>query len=1232
MGLSGRSRGDPHLEPMLVGAWAYGDFRRMPHLEFDFSRGMQRLMRRYQNRSRLIFRNRLAGMVAIGILMIGWCTQGAMSLARAKDLSSSESQAVRSILSNRCFACHGPDEEKVEAGLRLDQRDSALALLPSGERAIVAGDPDASQLIDRITSTDPDLRMPPPAFGDRLREEEVELLRGWIAAGAPQVTHWSFLAPQKHPLPEVASAGLPSNDPIDRWVEAARSSHQISGSPQADPATLLRRLSLDLTGLPPTPEELQVFLSDSDPNALVKQIDRLLASPAYGEHQARRWLDLARYADSAGYADDPPRTIWAYRDWVVQALNQSIPFDLFTRLQLAGDLVPQATTRDLIATAFHRNTLTNNEGGTNDEEFRNVAVVDRVNTTMAVWMGLTMACAQCHSHKYDPISQREYFQFFDLFNQTEDADRGDESPRIELLTAQQENDQKRWQLEADRLREELQQPIEGLKQERLDWMAQIAKQPQWKTFSEGMLWLESAASERRQFQSAAVRIDPKEPKETVVLELPVPPSVRPDQLRGIRIQTIPQADLPGGGAGAAGGNFVLSRVEASWVASDRSAQSRPAVRYVRIELPGKQRILSLAEVELFSEGRNIAVGGKATQSSTDFAGPPEKAIDGTTDGRYDVGSTTHSAISDNPWWELELPEAKAIDSVVLHNRTDGNIFDRLDGAQIQMLDADRKVVWSRSQPKATREPMKLLVEKERSIGFDRASADYSQDGFAPQGVLDNNPDSGWAVGGSIPSPHQIDLFFPAVDLGEDADAMRTIRLRLEYRSKHTQHILASFEVAWTDAPHGATRSEIPREMLVSLEKDPSLRSEEEELAWSRLYQRRFAPSLAPQRNQLDQLEASLAALKPATSVPVLRDRPAGQRRETFVHVRGNYRSKGETVTAGLPESFPPLRGAEGQSRAPSNRLDLVDWLMQPENPLTARVHANRLWESLFGLGLVRTSEDFGSQGDPPSHPELLDYLALETQRLQWDTKMLLHRIVGSATYQQASPASSVQLEADPDNVWLGRGARYRLTAEQLRDQALAIAGLLARQMYGEPVKPPQPKMGLSAAFGGGTDWETSPGAGRYRRGLYTTWRRSNPYPSMATFDAPNREVCTLKRDRTNTPLQALVTLNDPVFVEAAQGLARRMLLEAPSEAPIESRIAHGFLLATSRAPSEREATVLHSLWQEARRALLERKEDAMRLATDPIGPLPAGLDPVDAAAMTAVANVILNLDEVLMTR
>jgi mono/diheme cytochrome c family protein len=1213
-------------------AQAIGDLCGLPCLEVDFSRGMQRLMRRYQNRSRLFFKNLTGSMLAIGFLMTGWCLQGALSPAMGKDLSPAASQAVRSLLSNRCFACHGPDEEKVEAGLRLDQRDAALGLLPSGERAIVAGDPDASQLIDRITSTDPDIRMPPPAFGDALREDEVELLRGWIAAGAPQVTHWSFIAPGKHPLPEVAPSGLACHDPIDRWVEAARASHRISGSPQADPATLLRRLSLDLTGLPPTSEELEVFLADSDPNALVKQIDRLLASPAYGEHQARRWLDLARYADSAGYADDPPRTIWAYRDWVVQAFNEAMPFDHFTRLQLAGDLLPKATTRDLVATAFHRNTLTNNEGGTNDEEFRNVAVVDRVNTTMAVWMGLTMACSQCHSHKYDPISQREYFQVFDLFNQTEDADRGDESPRIDLLTAQQELDQKRWQQEADRLREELQQPIDELKQERLEWMSHIARPPQWNSFSEGKLWLESAPSQRRQFQSSSVRVDPKEVKDTVVLELPVPSTVKPDQLRGIRVQTIPQADLPGGGAGAAGGNFVLSRVEASWVAADRSIQSRPAVRYVRIELPGKQRILSLAEVELFSEGRNIAVGGKASQSSTDFAGPPEKAIDGNSDGRYDVGSTTHSAISDNPWWELELPEAVPIDAVVLHNRTDGNIFDRLDGAQVQLLDEERQVVWSRSQPKATREPMKLVVEKERAIGFNRASADFSQDGFGPQGVLDSNPDSGWAVGGAIASPHQIDLFFPAVDLGEDAEALRTIRLRLEFQSKHTQHILASFEVAWTDAPHGATRSEISREMLASLEKDPSERSQEEELAWAQLYQRRFAPSLAPQRNRLDQLEASLAALKPATSVPVLRDRPAGQRRETFVHVRGNYRSKGETVTAGLPASFPPLRNAEGVTRAPGNRLDLVDWLMQPENPLTARVHANRLWESLFGLGLVRTSEDFGSQGDPPSHPELLDYLALETQRLSWDNKMLLHRIVRSATYQQASPASSAQLEADPDNVWLGRGPRYRLTAEQLRDQALAIAGLLAKQMYGEPVKPPQPKMGLSAAFGGGTDWETSPGSGRYRRGLYTTWRRSNPYPSMATFDAPNREVCTLKRDRTNTPLQALVTLNDPVFVEAAQGLARRMLLEAPVDAAVEKRIAYGFLLATSRPPSDREAMVLHSLWLEARGALLQEKEDAIRLATDPIGPLPDGLDAVDVAAMTAVANVILNLDEVLMTR
>ena len=750
---------------------------------------------------------------------------------------------IRPILSNKCFTCHGPDEANRQAGLRLDDARIAAAELESGTTAIVRGDPEESELIRRVTHADGSQRMPPADVGKPLSRSEIANLRRWIEQRAPYAPHWSYVRPVRAapPDPPERWQHWPRN-PIDQFALKVMLAHALEPSPETDRYSLVRRVFLDLTGLPPTIEEVDAFVADEDPRAYEKLVDDLLCRPAGGEHWARLWLDLARYADSAGYADDLPRTIWAYRDWVIRAINKNMPFDQFTVEQIAGDLLPDASQEQLIATAFHRNTMTNNEGGTQDEEFRNAAVIDRVNTTMAVWMGTTIACAQCHDHKYDPISQEEYFQFFAILNNTQDEDRGDESPVLPIYT----DEQRQKQAEA------------------------IARGAQWQLFQ------------------------------------------------------------------VATGNSLLGLV----------------------------------------------------------------------------------------------------------------------------------TVWS-------------------------------------------------------------------------------------------------------------------------------------------------------------QTVAELLAIKPETTVPIVRERP-GRRRETRLQHRGNYLDTGPVVEPGMPAVF-----HAAPADRPLDRLRLARWLVDDNNPLTARVVANRYWEAFFGQGFVVTSEEFGSQGEPPSHPQLLDWLASEIMDSGWDTRALVRVIVTSAVYRQSSKVNSQAAGVDPDNRWFARGPRVRLSAEMVRDQALAVSGLLSREMYGPPVRPPQPQLGLKAAFGGSTDWETSKGADRHRRAIYTMWRRSNPYPAMATFDAPSREVCTLRRSRTNTPLQSLVTLNDPVFVEAAQALARRAIQHAES---IEDQTAFAFRCCLARPPRAAELETLLALYDDSRARLAARRGAAIELATIPLGDLPVDIDAVDAAAMTVVGNVLLNLDEMLLKR
>jgi hypothetical protein len=943
----------------------------------------------------------------------------------AQDRSESEidfNTQIRPILSNNCYACHGPDEAARAADLRLDTYDGAT------DFAIDTDDPAESELLLRVASTDNSEVMPPPKHGKPLTTEEQQLLLEWIQQGAKYAKHWSYEKPTKSEVPSPVNNSVVN--PIDNFILKRLKRDGMQFSAAADRLTIIRRLALDLTGLPPTPEQVDLFVSDQSANAYEKLVDHYLAQPAYGERWASVWLDLARYADSAGFAEDKMRTIWAYRDYVIRSYNANKPFDQFTIEQLAGDLIDNATEETRIATAFHRNTLTNSEGGTSDEEFRSAAVVDRVNTTMAVWMGTTMACAQCHTHKYDPITQAEYFQFYDFFNHTEDNDRANEAPFLSLYAP--ETLEKRKQIEAE--------------------IALLNK-------------VDSTPSD---------------------------------------------AELD------------------NWKSMIRDSDGQPIRgRYVRVELTGNDRILSLAEVQVFSstpeaKNQNVAKAGTATQSSTAFGGPPKFANDGKTDGDFEAKSVTHTATEKDPWWQVDLGSELPIEKISIWQRE--GLHQRSDGFRLTVLDQQSKAVWSRAYSKASAEEQ-------------------------------------------------------AIQLQSAPDEIREIVL-VENPAEAQDRALIDF--------------------------------------YQRLHRSTAENELAKLQNQLNQLRA-------VTTVPVMVELAENKKRTTQIQIRGSYLNTGATVTAKTPEVLHPI-----PEDIKSDRRAIANWLVDQNNPLTARVLVNRYWEQIFGVGIVKTSEEFGAQGDLPSHPELLDWLAVDLMENDWDTRRLLKQIVMSRTYRQSSKATTAALETDPNNRLLSRGPRVRLSAEMIRDQALAVSGLLSSKMFGPPVHPPQPKVGLKPAFSGKTtDWTDSVGEDRYRRGIYTEWRRSSPYPSMATFDVNSREVCEIKRTNTNTPLQALVTLNDPVYVEAAKSLARRVAVGQEANDPREIA-ERAFRFCLIRKPKMVELDRIVQLFEKAKLHFAKDPDAAKELATDPLHPLGDNVDLVEIAAWTTVANVLLNLDEMLM--
>ena len=1105
---------------------------------------------------------------------------------------------IRPILSGKCFACHGPDEAERAADLRLDTREGAARDL-GGYAAIVPGDTGESEIIYRVTSDDPDELMPPEGKGKPLTPEEVATLEKWIEQGAPYATHWSYVRPESPEVPETANREWEVINPIDSFIYRRLASEGLVPSPRADRLTLARRVSLDLTGLPPTWEEASAFAGDRSPDAYEKFVDRLLARNTYGERWAQFWLDMARYADSAGYADDRPRTIWAYRDWVIRALNDNLPFDQFTIEQLAGDLLEEPTESQLVATAFHRNTLTNNEGGTNDEEFRNAAVVDRVNTTMEVWMGTTMACAQCHTHKYDPITHDEYFQLFDYFNQSSDADLRDESPLLEIWSDQQKKDRRTWENRITELREEIERDSPALEDAREKWLSTLTREPAWEPLDLGKA---NGASLKPGLEGWITLQGG--PPATAIYSLDFP--VKPGPIAGLRLEVSPDQ----------AGNFVLSKASATWVpAGDRKSLD---ARYLRIELPGDKKMIHLAEIEIFSEGENVAPQGTATQSSTDFGGEASRVIDGNTDGEYIGKSVSHTGVGPNPWLEIDLGRVRPIDSFRIWNRTDG-LENRLEGYRIKILDSARNLLWERANGAVPQPDATFTMNGAVEFDFTTAAADYEQSGFSAADTLLAKPTSkqGWAVGGATGKAHRLTLTPRApIVVGEG-----TLRVRLEQKSEFRAHVLTHFRLAVTPDPSVSRWARIPANVRPLLRKADRSPVEDQRIA---AFHRTIANELAPQRRELASLEKKIEALKPATTVPIMKDLPDDKRRTTRLQVRGNYQNTSHPLTHGVPAAFHPIDPGE-----PGNRLGLARWIVSPENPLTARVIVNRFWERIFGIGIVPTSEEFGSQGEPPSHPDLLDWLAVEFQA-DWDIKSLLKLMVMSATYRQEAATTPELLEEDPFNRLYARGPRFRISAEMVRDQALFVSGLLSDKAFGPPVNPPQPNLGLKAAFGSSTDWKTSTGADRYRRAIYTTWRRSSPYPSMATFDASNREVCTSRRGRTNTPLQALVTLNDPVYVEAAQALARRVL--ASGSETREDRVRFAWRTALVREPKPEEVSRISRLVEDATVRYAKVPGEARLIATDPIGPEPDGSDLAQLAAWTVVCNVILNLDEMFLKR
>ena len=835
------------------------------------------------------------------------------------------------------------------------------------------------------------------------------------------------------------------------------------------------------------------------------------------------------------------------------------------------------------------------------------AVKDRAGITAQAWMGLTMGCAQCHSHKFDPITQKEYYQFYAFFNQTADTDKGDESPTMPV----QPRDQRQ---KIDALNQEIAALEKKLNATSPEVLAEFS---QWeKTHQGSAAW---TVLEPTQFEAMAGPAFKKLEDNSLLATNPAPVTdtytvtyrSTVTNLSALRLEVFPDDSFPKKGPGRSEtGNFLLNQVVATFKPEAKHAAQ---ARFVRIELAGEKRFLSLAEVQVFHGTTNLALAGKATQSSVGFGGPPQFAIDGNTNGVFEVKSTTHTQEESNPWWEVDLGTEQPVDSIAVWNRTDGEVGSRLANFRIVAFNSARAPVWETKVADAPKPNAAFAINGDRSIPFKTATAGFTEVNYDVATTIDGktHPKMGWSIAGGEGKSHSA-VFETASPLppGE-----LTLKLVQNFGKAHT---IGRFRISATALPSPVMA--VPENLLPILALAPDQRLAEQLESIEKWF-RKFAAATAKHAAEIDTVKKKVDAIKPVM-VPVMQELALDKHRVTHLLSKGSFLSPGDAVYPGVPEAFNPWPAG-----APTNRIGIAKWLMSADNPLTARVTANRFWSQIFGIGLVETEEDFGTQGSLPSHPELLDWLAVELRDNGWNLKQFLKTLVMSATYQQSSRVTPELLNQDPRNLLLARAPRTRLDAEMVRDQALALSGLLSRKSGGPSVYPPQPDGLWRAAFNGERTYTTSPGEDRYRRGLYTIWRRTVPYPSMATFDAPSRESCTFRRLPTNTPLQAYVTMNDPVYVEASQALGRRLVKEGG--ATVEERVRFGLRLTLARQPAKEEIQALVDLYKVELARYSAKEKEALELATIPLGPLPDGLNAAEGAAWTVVANVLLNLDGIL---
>jgi mono/diheme cytochrome c family protein len=1286
-------------------------------------------------------------------LLVFLVCPGLLYAAEAADSIDFAAQ-VQPVLSRYCYACHGPDQQK--SGLRLDQREAALKPAESEAYALVPGKPGLSRLLSVIDGSDKELSMPPK--GARPSAEQVAIIRKWIEQGAAYNKHWAFVAPTRPPLPAIRSDQLrqwPRN-PIDHFIAARLEKEGLAPSPEADPYTLIRRVHLDLTGIPPTPEEADAFAKELErerqdpslkPQAYEKLIDRLLASPAYGERWARRWLDLARYADTNGYEKDRTRAIWPYRDWVINALNDDMPFDQFTIQQIAGDMMassglgvtgselngktpgpsPDSATRNpgpgtrnfLIPTGFHRNTMINEEGGIDVEEFRFLSVVDRVNTTSAVWLGLTIGCAQCHTHKYDPILQKEYYGLFAFLNNADE-------PEMEIVN--EDLAKKRAEIEAKvRAMENAlaDQFGAGAAPTDLTWTvlepteATATGGTKLEIMGDNTVLARGAAPERENYTITA----------TTDLT----------DIVALKLEALPHPSLPKGGPGrAANGNFVLSEISLGAAAKNKKDEA-VAVRIATAEADFSQQSFDIAgaidgnpqtgwaiddltgklnkpRTAVFhfdkptaeKEGTRLVVT-LANQYGSQHALGRFRLLVGRRSAKSVTAAATseksrqqHLELEEQKWIDSQLPDVRrwtALKPSIITGSKGGTFIVGADHAvlvkgdnpnqNVYTIEADVKldtitairleVLPDESLPAGGPGRAPLFSDgdfhlgefgmKARPLGADagalatvqfrEASHSFAQGGRSAQQAIDGDPDTAWSIKGGTGKAHQA-VFVLKEALRNEKGFKLVITLDQRYIHQMT---IGKFRLSATGAALPVKAKALPAEIEDVLARGKSQWS----AADRALVRRHFlltTPLLSRQQKEIEQLRATLPH-GPRTMV--MQERDPEHARVTHLHKRGEFLQPMEAVKPGVPGVLHPLArsavrtgptsvaqpdpasiGGSTVRTADPTRLDFARWLVDANNPLVGRVVMNRQWHAFFGRGIVRTTEDFGLQGEQPSHRDLLDWLAVEfisptpdartSKPVVFSMKHMHKLIVMSATYRQSSRVTPQLLDRDPLNILLARGPRFRVEAEMIRDSALAAAGLLSRRIGGPSVFPPQPE-GVTSLGYGGFNWATATGENRYRRGLYTFAKRTTPYAAFTTFDGPAGDICLVKRDRSNTPLQALTMMNDTVFIEAAQALAKRVLTPLPlREGQGESKANHEaasaplsdadkarrlFRYVLIRPPTDEETHAILGFVQKQRARLRAKEIDASTI----VGGAPGDIEMNELAAWITAARSVMNLDE-----